>query len=80
MVLVVAISANTTISHQEDRIEVPSRGLGMKKKCFVQCDVVERVSENQVKHLGKKVWGTFLDDVQKKVRAAMDRAKESTQS
>jgi hypothetical protein len=80
MVLIVAISSNTTISLPEDRIAVPSRGLGMKKKCFEQCGVVERVSENQVKPLGKKAYGPFLETVLKQVQVARDRAKKSTQS
>lgn len=79
MVRVVAISANETIAVAEDRIEVPPR-LGMKKKCFVQCDVTETLPENQVTFKNRKAWGPFLEQVRKQVKAAVDRAKKSTQS
>ena len=78
-VFVVAISSNTTLSLPEDLIEVP-RGLGMKKKCFVQCGVVEMLPRNQVAPTGRKAWGAFLERVRKQVRIAADRAKKSTQS
>ena len=78
-VFVVAISANTTLSLSEDLIEVPP-GLGMKKKCFVQCGVVEVLPSSQVTPKGRKAWGTFLERVRKQVSIAADRAKKSTQS
>jgi mRNA-degrading endonuclease toxin of MazEF toxin-antitoxin module len=78
-VFVVAISSNTTLSLPEDLIEV-TRGLGMKKKCFVQCGVVEMLPRNQVAPTGRKAWGTFLEQVRKQVRIATDRAKKSTPS
>jgi mRNA-degrading endonuclease toxin of MazEF toxin-antitoxin module len=47
MVLVVAISANTTLSLPEDLIPVPP-GLGMKKKCYVQCGVREMIAADEI--------------------------------
>lgn len=79
MVLVVAISANTTIALPEDRIEVPSR-LGMKKKCYVQCKEAETLPVGKVTPNGRKAWAPFLDQVQKQVRIAADREKGSRQS
>ena len=78
-VFVVAISANTTISLPEDLIEVP-RGLGMKKKCYVQCKETELVPIDKVTPNGRKAWGIFLEQVHKQVRTAAGRAKKSTQS
>jgi hypothetical protein len=77
-VFVVAISANTTLSLPEDLIKVPPR-LGMKKKCFVQCGLVEMVRRNQVTPKGRKAWGPFLEQVRRQVIVAAERGKKSTQ-
>jgi mRNA-degrading endonuclease toxin of MazEF toxin-antitoxin module len=77
MVLVVAISANTTISRPEDMIEVPAR-LGMKKKCFVQCAVQEMLSRDQVTSKHRTAFGRFLEDVKKQAKIARDAAKKPT--
>lgn len=78
MVFVVAISANKSISHKGDLIEVPS-GLGTTKECFVQCGVTELLRVSEVTAKSKKAYGPFLEKVQKQVRAACDRAKKSMQ-
>jgi hypothetical protein len=80
LVFVVAISANDTISLPEDLIEVPKR-LGMKKKCYVQCDFVEKVGVNNITPTTRRAWGPFLELVKTKVKAAKerkDRAEKST--
>ena len=79
MVFVVAVSANTTLSLPDDLIEVPP-GLGMKKKCYVQCGIVEMLSVRNVTPKNKKAYGPFLEKVIRQVRVAADRGKRSTQS
>lgn len=78
MVRVVGISSNTTISRLEDRIEVPA-GLGLPKKCYVQCDVLETLSMRNVTSRGRKVHGPFYEKVMKQVNAVIERRKKSTQ-
>jgi hypothetical protein len=75
-VFVVAISANDKISDPDDLIKVPN-GLGMKKKCYVQCGETQVLPVNQVKSLNHKAWGQFLVDVRKQVKVAMDRRKQA---
>jgi mRNA-degrading endonuclease toxin of MazEF toxin-antitoxin module len=77
LALVVAISKNCTISLPEDRIEVPHR-LGMKKKCYVQCDVIEILKANTLISRQRRAWGPFLESVKRQVRIA-DERKKSTQ-
>ncbi len=73
------VLADGTISLAEDRIKVPAK-LGMSKECFVQCDVVETLSRNKVTSKHRKAYGPFLEQVRKQVKAAIERAKKSTQS
>jgi hypothetical protein len=74
MVRLVCISSNSTISLPEDLIEVP-RGLGMKKKCYVQCAKLETVHRNQVSPRNRKAFGVFLNKVLSQVNVAIERAK-----
>ena len=75
IVLVVAISSNTTLSLTEDLIEVPSK-LGMTKKCYVQCGTAETLPVNKVSSKKRKAWGTFLERVVRQAKIAADRAKK----
>jgi mRNA-degrading endonuclease toxin of MazEF toxin-antitoxin module len=77
MVRVVGISANTTISLPEDRIPVPP-GLGLHKKCYVQCEVLETLPLSKVKSRHRKVWGAFYQDIQKQVKVVIERRKKAS--
>lgn len=79
VVSVVAISSNATISLPEDLIEVPRR-LGMTKKCYVQCSIIEDLPISDVVTKGRKAFGPFLEQVLRQVKVAAERAKKSTQS
>lgn len=77
-VVVVAISANSTLSNPEDMIEVPHKGLGLTKKCYVHCGVVELLPRDKVTSRNRKAWGPFLASVLKQVQIAADRVKKGT--